>query len=1287
MSKLGSLVRENYGGGSDAPFVWSDADTIKTPDGQLYRLESIDAPEIVRFDQDGVADPDRKATAGANIASIAAQRAALENGYTDIVPVLNEDGSPKMDATGSRPIIRLHNAEGRDYASEAIRSGMFKPTRFSSDDERALHDWAEFTGAESDFDQASVAVQSAIAAETGELRARPTAINEEQYSYGGYSSNLAFRKYDRTLNNKSLNPMSDSWEQGWIGAEEGAYGFLELLGDTTGIEKLAESGEIGVYRARAQQEEYADILTDWKDVNGINSGVSYLVNNAAMSLPYMVTTAAAGVAGAAVGAVSAPVLGTAVAVGIPSLVYAGQTWNEMEGEKNAGVALTAGVIQGALDRVGVGALVGMKPKDMGFAAVSKIMTSKGMPREAAEQYLAEATKQEIADVVRASGEAAVAKVAAKQAGVNFLKSASREGVTEVMQEATGYVSASIGSDKEFEWEELNQRMIAAAIAGSALGGAFSVPGSVVDGAKYHGLMGDTEIADHTTAVKSAIWAEQEIKENGYIPSNKENLAEIHAEMKAGDFGTLDEYSDLWRTAEKEKSTAQRVWDKLSNLPALWQGSTRNLFSDSILERSRTARIAADLFGGNPDRVFSGDSFEDAKHHKVATYKNFMTRPEEMFYQLNGNKPFTQSDKKRVSAKLYDVMKKAVDKDGNFDAELVPKDLDSREAYIKVAKELNALSEKMYADQKVHNPELGYVKNYLHTFKSLDKQAVLKKRTQFQSLLQSEYGMTAAEADQIAGAIVDDPNVGTVEEAFSVVSGGIVPGSHKKRTLNLAQKEKFAEFMEQDLFANVSHATKSAARYVAHREYIGQNGKVITTMLDRMSREGLSAAEIGRIASGLKDYLDAESGTYNRPTSEFGKKAEAIQKHAMMLMTFAGLPLAVFSSFVEAALIARGVDGAGLKVIKSFSKDFAEGMVNYMNDFALTAQGKTSYRNDTAAEARIRDAGYYEWDVGAATTTGVSEVHARHANYYKAFFKANGLTQWTDYTRALRASFAGDFLNDNMELIMNQRRAGTPYTREVQEAELKLRNLGLDIDRFSPIYEMVGANIKLSDEQQMYYDDSVRTLTYGFVNDAIVLPQASNRPLMYQDPRFALFMQFQGFISTFTTKVLPKLWRDAFGNSTPTMMYSAWATMMTMIMLAFVSQAMKDWIKYDTFDEGDDEYPSKTAGNPYLNTPEYIRRGVLSTGLLGISERAINTVFPLYAQRSDNPGDWLYNQAVGESPALGYVQRVAGASYALASGDVGKGVEQGLKAAPVFGPFNLANRKIGNYASDWNFNGE
>ena len=124
-------------------------------------------------------------------------------------------------------------------------------------------------------------------------------------------------------------------------------------------------------------------------------------------------------------------------------------------------------------------------------------------------------------------------------------------------------------------------------------------------------------------------------------------------------------------------------------------------------------------------------------------------------------------------------------------------------------------------------------------------------------------MNPAEAKELTDRITDDVNVGDIDEAFSVVKGGIVPSSHKKRSLGLSEDKDFAEFMENDVFANAAHAAKSAARYTAHRDFIGKNGAVVSKLLDNIQKElgdGPEAQEqVAKIASQKQDYLDAESG--------------------------------------------------------------------------------------------------------------------------------------------------------------------------------------------------------------------------------------------------------------------------------------------------------------------------------------------------------------------------------------------------------------------------------------------
>ena len=462
-------------------YTFIDADTIRDADGTSYRLQGYDAPEVSGFKGGNW----KAGTAGGADATRIITTLAEERGFNNVVKLTGPDGKPMVDPNG-RQIIELHDSAGRNFTTELLKSGALDPGQYATQESLDAIDVAKLFGTYRDenteFGKAAGQIQDAIADESiYQTQFKQQAIDESMVAAGLGTKAVSFRKSDRTIDNRSLNPMSDAWDQGWIGAKEGYYGFLELLGQSTDTQYLTDIGEAGIARARVQQDEYAQILTDWKDVDGIRSGIEYLANNAAMSMPYMITTAAATLAGTA----AAPVIGAAgaagVGLGVPSMVYAGQTWNEMEGEKSATAALTAGVIQGTLDRLGVNLITKNIPAGkMTAEAVKKIAEARGITKEAAEQLLVTASKQELGDFLQGATEIATKKLVAKQTAKNFLQSAVSEGLTEVAQEATAYVAATAGSDKAFDWEELNERLAAAAIAGSTLGGAFSVPGSLGD---------------------------------------------------------------------------------------------------------------------------------------------------------------------------------------------------------------------------------------------------------------------------------------------------------------------------------------------------------------------------------------------------------------------------------------------------------------------------------------------------------------------------------------------------------------------------------------------------------------------------------------------------------------------------------------------------------------------------------------------------------------------------------------------------------------------------------------
>ena len=162
-----------------------------------------------------------------------------------------------------------------------------------------------------------------------------------------YNKDVAHLEYtDRDIaTGKSNNPLSDAWDVGIIGVQESMWGIVDLLGEQIDSEYLTTHGKTGVQRARNRIGEQGRLILDYKDVDGFWDAIEYVGNNAAISLPYMGISIA--------GALAAPVTG-GLSLTAPAAVYTGQTWNEMEGDKNAAVAIGSGVMQAALDRLGIG---------------------------------------------------------------------------------------------------------------------------------------------------------------------------------------------------------------------------------------------------------------------------------------------------------------------------------------------------------------------------------------------------------------------------------------------------------------------------------------------------------------------------------------------------------------------------------------------------------------------------------------------------------------------------------------------------------------------------------------------------------------------------------------------------------------------------------------------------------------------------------------------------------------------------------------------------------------------
>jgi len=1291
-----------------------DGDTLRNTKGQLLRIEGLDAPETLKIIEDGFSP----GTPGGTAAYKQMQTLAEQFGFHNIHYLTNEDGSPKLDATGSRQLVRLTDDSGRDFTETVARHGILNLNKYSTPDEILAWQWGQAVKQDyqndhfnnrplNEFEKAKLAIENAADAENWYGKEfKKVALNEKelarlnaprqpgetilayalrQQEAKNYQSHTVLQDWqDRSIDNKALHPFSEGFDVGWTGAIEGMYGMAEMIGEKTDFNWLEEIGEAGIARQRAYLAEKPDLKmnalkpvlddegnvigNEW-DISSMGEFFEYLGTNVAISLPYMGATM--------IGSALAPVT-KGVSLALPVSIYTGQTWNEMEGNnRSATLAVASGVTQTLLDRLGVKLLLGNTKGTLLNGTfrnklVQAVMKKNNVSAAAARSTINKLTRLEAAKLLGNAAKVAkeqlkarnLLKTIAKRGAIGFVG----EGSTEVGQELTGYLAATYGSDKEFDAVELQNRLLNAAIAGGTMGKAFAIPGAAYDAGAWANIAVGQAEADANKLSFAGEMANEEKRKTNRIQDIKEinTKAASGVQRRGTTASQFKDKVDAGRKNTKQKDTFDKVKDMWGSIPVLWKGSTRFIFDEATQRSAQAMRELASMFGGNLQRIHSGEHFEEKKHNQLSKYRNMVQTPAEIAKAAG----FTSINQKELSG-IIQKFNTWVGKKVKVKWDTLPDDLKKHEAWLsKWYKDTQNLSNTLYQDQKNAREnngrkfEVGYLQNYLQRYKSFNKVAIEKNPNGFAAALVKEYNMDLNTAKDLTREILDSGDVTDADSLFQVGKGKFIPAAHKKRRLGLAENAAFDEYMESDAFLNISNAAKSASRFITYQEFLGDNNEKINEKLNQALEQGVSADKVNKIAAQLQDYLDAESGNYKRIDNTTMSK---IQKNLLFWTTMAGLPMAVISSFVELAITTRALNpGQVSKTIMNASKEFAQAAWATIKDPRFSSTERQLAKEQR--QSNIKRLGYFDWDVGAAQTTGATENSHGSRRLLDNFFRIILLQQWTDYTRSIRASIASDFVMDKVNLINTYRQESTMplfqkdviYTNEIQEAEEQLRNLGINVDR---IIELNSINTRQwTAEENKEFDDMMHQASANFVNEAIALPGTYNRPLFYQNQHLALFTQFQGFIATFTANHIPRMWGEYVKRGTPAMKYNAFAVMTTMIALGFASQYLKDLLKYGK--------PS-----PYLDDMEKIQRGLGSSGLLGVAERPLNFFFPIYESSSKNSAEWLFTTVSGEAASLSNVARVISATEKFVDGDPETGFYRVLKTTPFTGPFNQFNRNI------------
>ncbi len=465
----------------------------------------------------------------------------------------------------------------------------------------------------------------------------------------------------------------------------------------------------------------------------------------------------------------------------------------------------------------------------------------------------------------------------------------------------------------------------------------------------------------------------------------------------------------------------------------------------------------------------------------------------------------------------------------------------------------------------------------------------------------------------------------------------------------------SKFLNNDPFQRAKENFQEQTNYAIDRRYLGKDGEKIKKLL-LMLKDKMGDRWDNRIMTHFLDSIAASRGDYRRMSN---KQIERTIGHITFFNTFAHLDLSALASLPESALVLMGA---------TRDKRLMELFQTGVNDFAkknLIESGHAwSYINPksgvTRQEYTRNLADFYRYGYGTSTHGAIGQVGIDDAVYkaskikefaMKTFFTANLLKLYTDTTRVARLSLANDAIFGDLEIVaMFPRGSKGRESGLFHDAFERLRELNIDPDRVAEKYSrvigvaraMLNEGGDLSQTQQLYENILVLDQEFGdgdFLNDmdiarmmwvdnAIAHPEAMNRPIWYSNPYYRLFTQYNGFMSVFTATILPKIWKRVKGQD-PTAKYSTVAIGATMIMFAFLSQAMKDEWRY--------------GGRPgWLTEKGYYQRGVASSGLLGTPERIFGAISPIY---DDSKKPWESTPSFVMGRAGHAIEELLGPTYA------------------------------------------
>jgi len=1209
-----------------------DADTFTTNEGKRVRIKGINAYETQKFGN--TAKDIKPSELGADTQRLFTHKIINDGGFNIPVTFGAKDKY-------NRELGDLANADGELLSTYLLKNGLantFMPT----EQDVAARD---IGGLERAMDKSQGKVPTMgtqmlnfLNEERNQapLTGKLLAPNAKQYGASldaegnsEYYSGPGVIRSDEDFKGEAKSNLWTGLESGYQSMKQGAWASLGLIGDVTESKDVQDMAARNVNAIQSNLQDLPYLRSGeafgedgkWK-LDGFMKTADWLLGTAASSAPQMI---------ASMGAVALAPLTFGASLALPVVIYTGTTYNAQE-SKNPLLAITSGVTQATLEKLGVSRIAGSIFSKATQKEVVANLVKKGYTQEAAEKALLETTQTVVKDVAEA--QKLIASQQARRVGRASLEGVASETPTEALQEYAQYVgeTGQFSPDSPEGMIKLQNRLMNAAAGGFALGGVIGGGGRLAANLLTPApvaipTMGESEFRDLV------------IGQLGSVPDTEDVINDSKGDSKA----SIEELSTSETNRRAASGLMERTndWIRQEGGGSLWKKWSTSIMKNDAIAGLYTGTLST-LLGVN--RAVNGGSIEEKQRDVIATVGSKFIPMHELSSKFNGAKTSEISSllgKKTVQQ----VIARIAGHMEVFNArtpEEIAKGLDVESLLSddnkKYAPGIIALTSRVADTLREYNRVTQSslsMEEFLNEY-SVNKDKVARSRSQFTQLLQTHLKLTSDQANEAYLSITDNQHVNSLEDLFDPFVNMNNPliniMANPKQALNSpAVRDAFMGFLNSDILSNAGALAGRAGAVYANKFLIGNKGSHLAALLDKAISKGeITEERASAIAYQLKDWLAMREGRYHRIDNPYIKGALSLVN---FLSTVSSLPLAAVSSTVEFAQVYRHLNlPQGLKATRYLLEGVGQEMAKI-----LELLGKEPKANNYETSL---------FQAGLLHDGGIGRRNDVMVNYFskwtEGFFKLTGLTSVTNVTRYAKLSIASDAMNNWLDVVRNSDRLN-PDQKAIDAREHLMR-IGVDVDF------VVNVDGEMNPATQQKFSDEMTRGAHSFVAEAVIHPSKLNRPKFYSDPYLQLFTQFQGYTSAFTANVLPLLLKDLNKRGSSDQANAAAAIAM-MFALAYMAAYLKDMIKYG-------ESPPE-----WLKDDKKFQRYIGQVGILGTGQRIWDTFSPILQdnQRKSVAASGMA-AITDQSPALSFLSKINDALSAPAGSQISKTA----RLLPVFG---------------------